>query len=202
MMQSPSGNNRVPEPVLPPWAKSSTEHVYAMPARVIRASGESLEQHDPRSVGSLVSLDSGSGAAPWSPRPTADLVPTTTSNDSCSDPVISRIKRDFERKQEFLRTTNLPNYLSSPTSATPPTLPSSTLASPEPSSNDYYKQQPTIVQPERPPVYFGDRFPVHQQYPGDQETTDQHRDSVGQFHLYGLQLGKQTFFLSLRPRFI
>ena len=66
---------QVPEPVLPPWvtspaassastpagagASGSTEHVYAMPARVIGTSGESLE-HDPRSVGSLVSLDSSS----------------------------------------------------------------------------------------------------------------------------------------------
>ena len=32
--------------------------------------------------------------------------------------MISRIRRDFERKQEFLRTTNLPNYLGSPTGST------------------------------------------------------------------------------------
>ena len=53
---------RVPDPVLPPWVTStasmtsSTEHVYAMPARVIRSSEESVER-DPRSVGSLVSLN-------------------------------------------------------------------------------------------------------------------------------------------------
>merc|ERR1711981_413422 len=57
---------RVPDPVMPPWVTStasvtsSTEHVYAVPARVIRSSEESVgpaDQRDPRSVGSLVSLN-------------------------------------------------------------------------------------------------------------------------------------------------
>ena len=78
-------------------------------------------------------------------------------------------------------------------------------------------QQPTIVQPEdsrgRPPVYFGDRFPV-QSVPGPtnqqiqqqnlgHRAIDDHQADQSQFHLYGLQLGKfffityQEFFLNL-----
>ena len=78
-------------------------------------------------------------------------------------------------------------------------------------------QQPTIVQPEdsrgRPPVYFGDRFPV-QSVPGPtnqqiqqqnlgHRAIDDHQTDQSQFHLYGLQLGKfffityQEFFLNL-----
>ena len=140
----------LPDPILPPWAaSSSTEHVYAMPARVIRTSDQEI---DPRSVGSLVSL-----------------------GDSTYDPVITRIKRDFERKQEFLRTTNLPNY---------------SVASPQPNSEEFYKP---IVQAEerRPPVYFGDRFP---HYETETDSRDQQRQEArDQFHLYGLQLGKKQF---------
>lgn len=149
-----------PEAVLPPWVTSgaaSAEHVYAVPARIIRTSEESIEasnplQRDPRSVGSLVSLDSG-----WRPRSVytePEVVP--------NDPVISRIKRDVERKQEFLRTNNLPNYVVPP------------------------DQQ--IAQGEQRPVYFGDRFPVHHPR-SDPEEPDGNR--AGQFHLYGLQLGKK-----------
>ena len=78
-------------------------------------------------------------------------------------------------------------------------------------------QQPTIVQPEdsrgRPPVYFGDRFPVQsvppptnqqiQQQNLGQRAIDDHQADQSQFHLYGLQLGKfffityQEFFLNL-----
>ena len=242
---------QVPEPVLPPWVSTtassssastpagasaasaavagSTEHVYAMPARVIRTSGESLvEGHDPRSVGSLVSLDSSSTTAatpgvnsPWRTSSTASTATRTlcdskesVPNDSSSpDPVISRIRRDFERKQEFLRTTNLPNYLGSPTH--PQTASSRTAAAGEALDSDpefYVKQQqqqqPLIVQPEerqRPPVYFGDRFPVgvspnQQVHPPPPQHSSVRRPEghgavddqaeQGQFHLYGLQLGK------------
>ena len=56
-------------------------------------------------------------------------------------------------------------------------------------------QQPPIVQPEdslrRPPVYFGDRFPVspNQQHSSSRVAIDDQGDQ-GQFHLYGLQLGE------------
>ena len=64
-----------------------------------------------------------SGASPWRTSSTASTTTRTLCDskesvpnlDSSPDPVISRIRRDFERKQEFLRTTNLPNYLGSPT---------------------------------------------------------------------------------------
>ena len=85
-------------------------------------------------------------------------------------------------------------------------------------------QQPPIVQPQedsrgRPPVYFGDRFPV-QSVPGPtnqqiqqqnlgQRAIDDHQADQSQFHLYGLQLGKLflllgiTFeFRNLRPTFV
>ena len=185
---------RVPEPIPPPWvgvptpsastASNTTEHAYAMPARIVRATSESLEHVDPRSVGSLVSLDSSS--SPWQRAPTAstvasgnssrtlcegESVPSTT-NDS--DPVISRIKRDFERKQEFLRTTNLPNYLASPV------------------SEEYPRPQAVTQEEQRPPVYFGDRFPIHHPRPIDEEDSGGGRE--GQFHLYGLHLGKKSIF--------
>ena len=106
----------------------------------------------------------------------------TEESTASNDPVISRIKRDVERKQEFLRATHLPNYLASPTVVQ------------QPSSED---QIPQIVQGEsrQPPlpVYFGDRFPVHQpRGDEDQDTIGQNSRSgtAGQFHLYGLQLGK------------
>jgi hypothetical protein len=193
---------RVPEPILPPWATS--EHVYAMPARVIRNSAESVEHEpiiirDPRSVGSLVSLASSSTTSPWRGTPTTTtssrtLCDSEAENTNEADPVINRIKRDFERKQEFLRTTNLPNYLGSPTPTLPP------IASPEPDFSDFRRQQQEqqpnqIVQGEPmstgrplppPPVYFGDRYPVHNNRDVDQEGRGQ-----GQFHLYGLQLGKK-----------
>ena len=57
------------------------------------------------------------------------------------------------------------------------------------------QQQPPIVQPEdslrRPPVYFGDRFPVspNQQHSSSRVAIDDQGDQ-GQFHLYGLQLGE------------
>ena len=84
-------------------------------------------------------------------------------------------------------------------------------------------QQPTIVQPEdsrgRPPVYFGDRFPVQsvppptnqqiQQQNLGHRAIDDHQTDQSQFHLYGLQLGKLflllgiTFeFRNLRPTFV
>ena len=85
-------------------------------------------------------------------------------------------------------------------------------------------QQPPIVQPQedsrgRPPVYFGDRFPV-QSVPGPtnqqiqqqnlgHRAIDDHQADQSQFHLYGLQLGKLflllgiTFeFRNLRPTFV
>ena len=85
-------------------------------------------------------------------------------------------------------------------------------------------QQPPIVQPQedsrgRPPVYFGDRFPV-QSVPGPtnqqiqqqnlgHRAIDDHQTDQSQFHLYGLQLGKLflllgiTFeFRNLRPTFV
>ena len=72
-------------------------------------------------------------------------------------------------------------------------------------------QQPTIVQPEdsrgRPPVYFGDRFPV-QSVPGPtnqqiqqqnlgHRAIDDHQADQSQFHLYGLQLGKLFLLLGI-----
>ena len=71
-------------------------------------------------------------------------------------------------------------------------------------------QQPTIVQPEdsrgRPPVYFGDRFPV-QSVPGPTNqqiqqqnlgrAIDDHQADQSQFHLYGLQLGKLFLLLGI-----
>ena len=59
--------------------------------------------------------------------------------------------------------------------------------------------QPPIVQPEdpglrRPPVYFGDRFPVspNQQHSssGSRVPIQDEQGDQGQFHLYGLQLGE------------
>ena len=189
MMPGQQHQYRVPEPIPPPWvgvptasaastASNTTEHAYAMPARIVRATSESLEHVDPRSVGSLVSLDSSSRTLCVGE--SVPSVPSTVTNDS--DPVISRIKRDFERKQEFLRTTNLPNYLASPV------------------SEEYPPRPPPVTQEEqRPPVYFGDRFPIHHPRPIDEEDSGggHHRD--GQFHLYGLHLGKRTeFFENLK----
>ena len=63
------------------------------------------------------------------------------------------------------------------------------------------QQQPPIVQPEdslrRPPVYFGDRFPVspNQQHSSSRVAIDDQGDQ-GQFHLYGLQLGELQIQLS------
>ena len=70
-------------------------------------------------------------------------------------------------------------------------------------------QQPPIVQPQedsrgRPPVYFGDRFPVQSVPPSTNQqiqqqnlgrAIDDHQADQSQFHLYGLQLGK-LFLLS------
>lgn len=246
-LSSPAGAStgyRVPEPVLPPWAQSnlpvttatsnstssSTEHVYAMPARVIRTSGgngyDPEELHNPRSVGSLVTL--GDQAHHYRRMASVQQQPLTASNSdstnhdsvpndnsASSDPVISRIKRDFERKQEFLRATNLPNYLASPQ------LPASAATS----GREEQARSPH-------PVYFEDRFPVHPQQqnahhhvhlgqqqpqpltllPGPAGVARRGRDEEdgqghsqpqgprggagGQFHLYGLQLGKIYFSIS------
>ena len=102
---------------------------------------------------------------------------TTEESTASNDPVISRIKRDVERKQEFLRATHLPNYLASPTSPT--------------STNQPSEQ----CQPQPPPVYFGDRFPVHQpRGDEDPEGAAAAFGAAGQF--YGLQLGKENFYES------
>ena len=79
-------------------------------------------------------------------------------------------------------------------------------------------QQPPIVQPEdsrgRPPVYFGDRFPVQSVPPTNQQiqqqnlgrAIDDHQADQSQFHLYGLQLGKLSGiifeFRYLRPTLV
>ena len=132
---------------------------------------------------------------------------STTMMASANDPVISRIKRDVERKQEFLRATHLPNYLASPTSNTT-TSTAAAVIQQQPSAECQPQQ---IVQgvPQQPvpqphPVYFGDRFPVHQ--PRGDEVAESEaaiaaaaagvggpgsRSGVAsQFHLYGLPLGK------------
>ena len=94
------------------------------------------------------------------------LCETTEESTASNDPVISRIKRDVERKQEFLRATHLPNYLASPTSNTTTTSTAAAVIQQQPSAECQPQQ---IVQgvPQQPvpqphPVYFGDRFPVHQ----------------------------------------
>ena len=212
-------NYRVPEPIPPPWmgqhppglpsnassasvatSTSTTEHAYAMPARVVRTS-ESLERVDPRSVGSLVSLNDNS----WNQR-TASVassrtlgseaavaaLATTTgesvpSNDS--DPVISRIKRDFERKQEFLRTTNLPNYLASPVSEEQQ---AAQVKGSGGITQEEQRQQATA------PVYFGDRFPIHHPRLDEEDGPGgplRSSNEAAQFHLYGLPLGKQNSFI-------
>lgn len=208
MMPGHHQNYRVPDPIPPPWmgnqppiglpsnsstaSTSTTEHAYAMPARVVRTS-ESLERVDPRSVGSLVSLNDH----PWQQQPrsstsassrtftgevaSANATESVPSNDS--DPVISRIKRDFERKQEFLRTTNLPNYLASP-----------------PVSEEQPVQLKVTQEEHRPqqqpPVYFGDRFPIHHPRVDEEDSGGvANRANEGSFHLYGLPLGK--YFLEL-----
>ena len=114
--------------------------------------------------------------------------PTMASND----PVISRIKRDVERKQEFLRATHLPNYLASPTNSQASTI-----------QQQSSEQQ---CQPHPPhPVYFGDRFPVHQPRSEEEEAAllasasgghnrqvgGGQQGAVGQFQLYGLPIGKK-----------
>ena len=73
-------------------------------------------------------------------------------------------------------------------------------------------QQPPIVQPQedsrgRPPVYFGDRFPVQsvppptnqqiQQQNLGHRAVDDHQADQSQFHLYGLQLGKLFLLLGI-----
>ena len=80
-------------------------------------------------------------------------------------------------------------------------------------------QQPPIVQPQedsrgRPPVYFGDRFPVQSVPPTNQQiqqqnlgrAIDDHQADQSQFHLYGLQLGKLSGiifeFRYLRPTLV
>ena len=106
------------------------------------------------------------------------LCETTEESTASNDPVISRIKRDVERKQEFLRATHLPNYLASPTSPTSPNQP--------PTASEQCQIQP-------PPVYFGDRFPVHSPRESeDPEGAAAAFGAAGQF--YGLQLGKENFY--------
>ena len=82
----------------------------------------------------------------------ASILESPTATMAANDPVISRIKRDVERKQEFLRATHLPNYLASPTNSQTSTILQQSSEQPQ-------CQQPHL-QPH--PVYFGDRFPVHQ----------------------------------------
>ena len=133
---------------------------------------------------------------------------TAAASMASNDPVISRIKRDVERKQEFLRATHLPNYLASPTSNTTTSTSAAAVIQQQPSAECQPQQ---IVQgvPQQPvpqphPVYFGDRFPVHQ--PRGDEVAESEaaiaaaaagvggpgsRSGVAsQFHLYGLPLGK------------
>ena len=118
--------------------------------------------------------------------------PTTMASN---DPVISRIKRDVERKQEFLRATHLPNYLASPTNSQTSTIQ-------QQSSEQQCQPHP---HPPPHPVYFGDRFPVHQPRSEEEEaallasTSGGHnrqvvggqQGAVGQFQLYGLPIGKK-----------
>lgn len=215
-------NYRVPEPIPPPWmgqhppglpsnassasvatSTSTTEHAYAMPARVVRTS-ESLERVDPRSVGSLVSLNDNS----WNQRTAsvassrtlgseaAAALATTTTGESVpsndSDPVISRIKRDFERKQEFLRTTNLPNYLASPVSEEQQAQgPQQHPVKGGGITQEEQRQQATA------PVYFGDRFPIHHPRLDEEDGAGGplRGSNEAQFHLYGLPLGKKSFLL-------
>ena len=135
---------------------------------------------------------------------------TAAASMASNDPVISRIKRDVERKQEFLRATHLPNYLASPTSNTT-TSTAAAVIQQQPSAECQPQQ---IVQgvPQQPvpqphPVYFGDRFPVHQPR-GDEVAESEAAISAAavggpgsrsgvasQFHLYGLPLGKNYYFL-------
>ena len=121
--------------------------------------------------------------------------PTTMASN---DPVISRIKRDVERKQEFLRATHLPNYLASPTNSQASTILQQSSEQPQ--------CQPPHPQPH--PVYFGDRFPVHQPRSEEEEAAllasaasgghnrqavgGGQQGAVGQFQLYGLPIGKKS----------
>ena len=135
---------------------------------------------------------------------------STTMMASANDPVISRIKRDVERKQEFLRATHLPNYLASPnTSSNTMTSPTTTIQQ-QPGSSAPDQQCQPQQQPgpsSSHPVYFGDRFPVHQPR-GDEVAESEAAISAAavggpgsrsgvasQFHLYGLPLGKNYYFL-------
>ena len=137
---------------------------------------------------------------------------STTMMASANDPVISRIKRDVERKQEFLRATHLPNYLASPnTSSNTMTSPTTTIQQ-QPGSSAPDQQCQPQQQPgpsSSHPVYFGDRFPVHQPR-GDEVAESEAAISAAavggpgsrsgvasQFHLYGLPLGKNYYFLYL-----
>ena len=119
--------------------------------------------------------------------------PTTMASN---DPVISRIKRDVERKQEFLRATHLPNYLASPTNSQASTILQQSSEQPQ-------CQQP---HPQPHPVYFGDRFPVHQPRSEEEEAAllasgghnrqvvgGGQQGAVGQFQLYGLPIGKKSY---------
>ena len=135
---------------------------------------------------------------------------TAAASMASNDPVISRIKRDVERKQEFLRATHLPNYLASPnTSSNTMTSPTTTIQQ-QPGSSAPDQQCQPQQQPgpsSSHPVYFGDRFPVHQ--PRGDEVAESEaaiaaaaagvggpgsRSGVAsQFHLYGLPLGKNYF---------
>ncbi len=152
-------------------ASSNTGQVEA--AGVPGVGGGHRLQRDPRSIGSLVSLESAS--ATYNDRstspPTNDH--TGSSRTLCeienqpevsqlqpSDPVLNRIKRDCERKEEFLRRPTLPNYLGN---IQPP------MATPEADFIDYESphhrsgraSHPVLQDDGRPPVYFGDRYPMN-----------------------------------------
>ena len=126
-----------------------------------------------------------------------------------NDPVISRIKRDVERKQEFLRATHLPNYLASPTNSQ-----ASTVIQQQQQQSSEQQCQPHHPPPPHP-VYFGDRFPVHQPRSEEEEAAllasasvgGHNRQvgvgqggAVGQFQLYGLPIGKTFCENALRKK--
>ena len=129
----------------------------------------------------------------------AAILESPTATMASNDPVISRIKRDVERKQEFLRATHLPNYLASPTNSQASTILQQSSEQPQ-------CQQP---HPQPHPVYFGDRFPVHQPRGDEEEAAllasaasgghnrqvvgGGQQGAVGQFQLYGLPIGKKSY---------
>ena len=85
------------------------QHVYAVPARIRAASSDDSGQ---RSIGSLVSLHGDDNAS-------STTLIGAANDDSENDPVLTRIKKDCELKEEFLRRPNPPGYLL-PTAISPP----------------------------------------------------------------------------------